>query len=918
MSTPITINRWLAADAQLPPDPIDLLTIPYERFEDAWIAEPIFTRFEAIAGRYRDKIAVDDGRLRFTYGEMRRAVLHLVGAIEKAVPAGRPIGIALPNNAQFPIAALACLAAGRPYVPIDLSYPESHNARILAEAGLAAAIIDGAEAHALTLPASLPLLDVSAALNGAEVAAIVPAPSVGPAFILFTSGSTGQPKGICNDQSAILQRVAQATNACHLNANDRFVLFSSPGTIAGVRESFAALLNGATLFVADPLRTGITGLLKLVADAQITIAYAVPALLRAVLTAPEARIAFSQLRVLRVGGDNTLDSDLALCRAVLPPSCKILVSFSSTEVPVVFQWFIPSEWMPDSPRLPIGYPRRDVSFKLLDADRTGEPKDQSGELVVRSRYLALGLWQNGCLEPGPFVTDRDDPAYRLFHTGDVVRLREDGLAEMVGRNDRQIKIRGLRVDIGQIEAVLRRCDDVADAVVIPRRSGEEVEALVAYIACGDDAKPTLIEDLKQALAANLPRHMRPASIRSLAAIPRLPSFKPDIKELEQLDREELTERRAAAPLAKVYERSEDALGTKGAGDPWRISDIVESAWTALLDRASFIADLPWDEAGGDSLKALELWFRIERALGKTLPLDSLQAHTTPRSLIAILEKLVESPAPASAGGDAGLDRPTIFLLPGIVGDEPLLVGFRAQLADQLRFEVLEYPDWDELLDRSVSFDAVVGSAVAQILAKVGPGPCFLAGYSFGGFVAHEVGHRLQAAGCRVGFLILIDSRRGVLAQPNQGRRVRSLLSDPQRLPLALERRAIALCIRFRWFGLLRVLARWVMSRLPGIAFAFRYHLIWMLRLMALKEWRPKLLRVPTILFTSEDQQGSGGSDLGWRGLCEPLRTVPIGGTHASMLEPPLREKVCAELLNVLAADKAKSARAGAPAPNPRS
>ncbi len=897
-------------------DPIDILTIPYERFEDAWIAEPIFARFETVAARYRDKIAVDDGKLRFTFGELRRAVLRLVGLIERAVPADRPIGIALPNNAQFPIASLACLAAGRPYVPIDLSYPESHNARILAEAGLAAAIVDGAGAYSLKLPASLPLLDVSAALAGAAEEAIVPAPSVGPAFILFTSGSTGQPKGICNDQSAILQRVAQATNACHLNANDRFVLFSSPGTIAGVRESFSALLNGATLFVADPLRTGIAGLLKLVADAQITIAYAVPALLRAVLTAPEARVAFSQLRVLRVGGDNTLDSDLALGRAVLPPFCKILVSFSSTEVPVVFQWFIPSEWMPDSPRLPIGYARRDVSFKLLDTDRVGEPKDQSGELVVRSRYLALGFWQKGRLQPGPFVTDRDDPAYRVFHTGDMVRLREDGLAEMLGRNDRQIKIRGLRADVGQIEAVLRRCYGVADAVVIPRRRGEEVEALVAYVACGDDAKPTLIEDLKQALAANLPRHMRPARIRLLAAIPRLPSFKPDIKELEQLDREELTERRAAEPHANVEEHGDVAISGAAAEDRPRIAEIVESAWTALLDRASFIADQPWDEAGGDSLKALELWFRIERALGKTLPLDSLQAHATPRGLIAVLEKLAESPA--LAGSEAESDRPTLFLLPGIVGDEPLLVGLRAQLTDRLRFEMLEYPDWDELLARSVSFDAIVNSAVAQILAKAGPGPCFLAGYSFGGFVAHEVGHRLRDAGQPVGLLVLINSRRGVLAQPNQGRRVRGLLSDPQRLPLALERRAIALCIRFRWFGLLKVLAGWVMSRLPGVAFAFRYHLIWMLRLVALKEWRPKLLPVPTILFTSEDQQTGANADLGWRGLCEPLRIAPIGGTHASMLEPPLREKVCVQLLSALDVEKAKSVLADRSTPKPRS
>ena len=287
----------LAIDHEGPTD------VAFDPFDDARIELPIIEQFNQIVTRHGDKIAIVDETTSLTYRELQRASFHLAGRIDALVPPGKPVGLLLPNDALFPVAALACLAIGRPYVPIDPAYPQARIDQIKEEAGLSAMVINRVAGNVFHGGGSLPCLDIGTSLDETDQQIAFVANVDDPALILYTSGSTGKPKGICNNQRAILQRVAQATNSCHLNANDRLFLFSSPGTIAGVRETFSALLNGATLYVADPNRLGISGVLQMLSDAAATAGYVVPALLRQLLAAPLARSAFEHLRIVRIGGD---------------------------------------------------------------------------------------------------------------------------------------------------------------------------------------------------------------------------------------------------------------------------------------------------------------------------------------------------------------------------------------------------------------------------------------------------------------------------------------------------------------------------------------------------------------------------------------------------------------------------------------
>ncbi|MDB5761903.1 MAG: AMP-dependent synthetase [Herminiimonas sp.] len=891
------MKSWFSAESLTPLDAEGPVDIPFHRFEDAWIDRPIIERFETAALQHADRVAVADGSKKLTYGELRRYAYCLAQRIDAMTPTGSPVGILMPHNALFPVAALACLAAGRPYVPIDLKYPAARVDAIIREAGLAAVILNAASDTARLVPADVALIDFDTTPDPVAEPAATVAPAESPAVILYTSGSTGKPRGICNNQRGILQRVAESTNSCHVHADDRFILLSSPGTIAGVREMFTALLNGAMLHVIDPQQDGIHSVLDAMGESRITICYAVPSLLRMLLRLPGAEQAFSHLRIIRVGGDITLESDLALFRKIAPPSCYFFASFSSTETPAVFQWFVPPEWKTAGPRVPIGHPRPGIDFMVLDENEQPAPAGEIGELVVRSRYLAIGQWQDGRLSPGPFIDDPDGSSMRILRTGDMVKLRADGLWELIGRKDRQVKIRGQRIDAGEVEAALRSCNGVMDAAVIARRSGEEITALAAFVAPIDPLDAGLPAELKRALIARVPQYMHPADIRLLDAIPQLPGFKPDIRALEKLDRQELERSASKSSIGGKRELDRAETAARGADGDTPVREAVKYAWTLALDAKSFKEDRPWNETNGDSLKAMELWFYIEDKLGFKLPLDALDENTTPSRLVAAIKKHIDQAGMSEENDDS--EVPVVFLMPGIQSDDPALVQFRAAFRKNIRFKMVDYPGWSQTIAAGGGFDAIADSVFAKICAEPACDVYRLAGYSFGGIVAFEVAHRLVASGRRVDFLGLLDSRRWDLTRPDLLSRLYPFLRKPHHLPVDFLRWTISMLIRRRRYAPLSFMERLLMLRPTKLAFRYKRGLTKELRYQALLQWKPKPLNVPTTLFLSDEQWPGEPDNYGWDSLCNMLTIVHIGGTHASIMSVPYLDSLCMRFLQSL-------------------
>ena len=216
-----------------------------------------------------------------------------------------------------------------------------------------------------------------------------------PACVLFTSGSTGRPKGIVNSQRNLLQRVAQSINAAHINAADRLLTLASPCTIVGVRDVMTALLAGASIHLLDPQRVGAREILNVIRAEAITILFAFPALLRSVVAASAERAA-ATLRLVRVGGDTTLWSDIDTLRAWLAPGAAIQLIYAATEAPMM-QWFVDDTCRREDARIPIGYPLPGNRLAIVDEEGRATPPGEVGELIVASPYVSLGRWAEGRL-----------------------------------------------------------------------------------------------------------------------------------------------------------------------------------------------------------------------------------------------------------------------------------------------------------------------------------------------------------------------------------------------------------------------------------------------------------------------------------------------------------------------------------------
>ena len=304
---------------------------PFTRFRDADMDRPIIAHVERAARRRWDQTAIGDGESALTYGELWDGLSGLAETLAARTAPGELIGILLPACPLFPLAMLACLAAGRPFVALDPHYPGDWLSQVLEDARPALIIGPAGGLQGVATAAPVMCLDSlpPRATEGWRPAALG---LDAPACVLFTSGSTGRPKGIVNSQRNLLQRVSQSINAAHINAEDRFLTLASLCTIVGVRDVMTALVAGASVRLLDPSRVGAREILEVVRAEGVTILFAFPALLRSVVAASRGP-AGGMLRLVRVGGDTTLWSDIDLLRAWLAPEAAIQLIYAATEAP---------------------------------------------------------------------------------------------------------------------------------------------------------------------------------------------------------------------------------------------------------------------------------------------------------------------------------------------------------------------------------------------------------------------------------------------------------------------------------------------------------------------------------------------------------------------------------------------------------
>ena len=335
------------------------------------------------------------------------------------------------------------------------------------------------------------------------------------AFILYTSGSTGQPKGVIQNHRNVIHNALRYATGCRIGPEDRVTLLASLGTGQGTPTAFSALLSGAALYPLAIKQEGVAGLSTWLNTEEITVYISTPTLFRHFVGTLTGEENFPKLRMIRLGAEQIQKRDVDLYKKYFPSHCTLAIFLSATEAGNLCQYFVDKQTEITGDSVPVGRPVDGVDILLLDDTGKEVGPNEIGEIVVKSRFISPGYWRNPELTKAVFLPDGDK---RIYRTGDLGRLLANGELEHLGRKDFQIKIRGYRVEIAEIESALLKRSQINEAVVVAMDNRAGDKRLVAYIVPAGQPPPSASE-LRSFLEEKLPDYMIPSAFVMLMLYP---------------------------------------------------------------------------------------------------------------------------------------------------------------------------------------------------------------------------------------------------------------------------------------------------------------------------------------------------------------------------------------------------------------
>jgi amino acid adenylation domain-containing protein len=613
---------------------------------------PVHHLFAAAAARTPGAPAViwagADGEADLTYAELEERAGRLAREL-RALGIGpeAPVVLEIERSPELVVAMLGVLMAGGAYVPLDPSDPEERRAFLVEDSGARVRVIRGAEG--LTPVPSLIALPIpgrgAAPPEEKEGKASLFPPLSGDAlaYVIYTSGSTGRPKGVAVPHRAVA-RLVLGTDYVHLGPGDRIAHLSNTAFDAATFEVWGALLNGAALVVI-PREVAVQPA-ALAADLRrfaVTALFLTTALFNEMARAEPA--ALGAVRNVLFGGEAVSPGRVREALAAAGPRTRLLHVYGPTESTTFATWHQVAA-VPAGRTVPVGRPLRNTRAWLVDGGLRPVPLGTPGELCLGGDGLARGYLRRPDLTAERFVPNPFEPGGRLYRTGDLARRRPDGALEILGRmDDGQVKVRGFRVETGEVEAVLSRCPGVREAAVVALDEADAVAGrrLVAFLIPEGPSVP----DPRLFLRERLPEAMVPSAFVRLEAFPLTPSGKVD--------------RRALVRLGRTDGGSEAG---PAAAPRTPLEEIVAGAWAEVLGLETVGADDDFFALGGHSLLAGRVLSHLNGLLGLELSLGGFFRHPTVAGLAGAIEaereRGVPAPPIAAAGLPAGTPRPLSF------------------------------------------------------------------------------------------------------------------------------------------------------------------------------------------------------------------------------------------------------------------
>lgn len=700
--------------------------------------------FERQVERSTGRIAIAGPAGGLTYDELNRRANRLARWIAEQSPRSGsdplPVALLLASGKSAITGMIAAHKSGRPALPLDSNAPLEMNAFILGDAGAAILVADAKSrevAATLAARAGIRALDAeSVPPSTSEANLSVEISSTAPSTILYTSGTTGRPKGLFHVHRHHVRSALLQARRLGMTADDRFLLVSATAFGATNGVLYPALLNGASIWPFDLATLGFEAFARWLDAERITIYQSVPAVFRRLAAAISPGNRISAIRLLRLSGDALFREDFELYRRHFANDCRLRVTLASTEAGSITEFLADKDTQFHGPVVPAGSPLPGMEVRILGEDLRELPPGEVGEIEVASPFLAGGYWRDPARTADRFRPDPRRTGWRVLRTGDLGRWRDDGLLEHRGRADLQLKIRGYRVDVTAVEAHLRGVPGVREAVVAAYDEGEN-RRLAAYLEISGGTPP-LRSDLRRLLRERVPESAVPAAFVYLESLPKTLSGKTDRRALSPPTGGDYADVSESPPPRDDVERE--------------LLDI----WRRILPGTVSGVGCNFFDSGGDSLAAAELLSAIELRFGQRFALPVLLEYPTIDALARRLRHpdRTDSGSPLVALRATGT-QPPFFCVPG--GNGP---GFNFRPLSELLGGDQPFYAFHVATEAGAAMPATIREWVDRFLPelrRVQPrGPYRLGGHSFGGMIAYAMAERLAREGETIELLVLFD------------------------------------------------------------------------------------------------------------------------------------------------------------------